>query len=469
MKEKKLFIVFMGIALLCSTCSKEDPEIQIVEGIQLEALSEEEAAFWDAQEDVVLTSSDIILPNGLSVEEFMQDMDPDFINEWSKKSNFTNDNLGPEDSKNLLIAKMNTVALYLTKDSNFVYQGDPDNGIPHQNGLAYSYGQRNYKERLRPPSPYTTCIEEIYGLDCSGFIYHLFLGAKVDLNLPTWSEKQRKPSVLESAIKTAYPQMDKIIVRDTGKIEPSKFESGDIIYWLKVNEKGEKVAFHIGMVLKKKNGDLAIAQSNGHPKSRCQDNYGPKRGPRFVDLRIAIKPRSQNGFGDDYGVVRIDTEKMDSLTYNHCDLEMEVIGQYKYVTNDTSYTQDADIILGAVSTGSFSGNTYTGSYSEAVGTSVKITGNVEAVLDESRTKIDSFNWSEQLVHPSYTVNKVLKAKDISFSSTSSGFVFSIMGETVKDHIITLKDDQISNAGLSYSIKNYQSQFDSYILVEFYTE
>ncbi|HLO58637.1 MAG TPA: NlpC/P60 family protein [Bacteroidales bacterium] len=297
--KTKILLAFSLILLLCNTCSKDDkPSLE--ELIAIEALDEDQAAFWDNQPSVNLTTSEVILPNGLSLDDYLLQMAPDFYYDWNKKSTEATNELGPQDSKNLLIAKLSQIAIYLTTRSNFVYTGSNESQ-PDQNGLAYSFGSRDHTVRKKPP--FGDCTYEIYGLDCSGMIYQLFLQSGVTSGLYSSAEIQRQPATLQKAIKTAFPELKKIKVEDLGKIETSKVESGDIIYWL--DSKG--VAFHIGMILKNSTGNLLVAQSNGRASVDCEDNYGPNRGPRFVNVNSAVLP-PKTGFGSDYRIVRINAE-----------------------------------------------------------------------------------------------------------------------------------------------------------------
>lgn len=300
MKKELISLLLLSTGLLLYTCTKDDSVKDSAEDIKHEILTDSQVEFWDNQESLELGSDEIMLPNGLSLEEYLIEMDPDFYNEWDKKSISTTDELGPQDSKNLLIARLTMMSVFFTTRSNFVYEGT-DMGDPPQNGLAYALGSRNYTERMKPR--YGKCSEEVYGLDCSGLIWNMFLGAGVDIGITTRAEHQRQPDRLQTAIKKAFPELKKIKVEDLGKIETSEVESGDIIYW--IDDEGE--ACHIGMMLKTSTGTLALAQSNGSGYIKCEDNYGPRRGPRFMNLNAAIQPPPL-GFDDNYSVVRINAE-----------------------------------------------------------------------------------------------------------------------------------------------------------------
>ena len=225
-------------------------------------------------------------------------------------------------------------------------------------------------------------------------------------------------------------------------------------------------ARHIGMVVKDSLGNSYIAQSNGTGKSSsdCTKNYGPTRGPRFFNLSAAL---ASSNFGDNYGIVRIEAEK--KLDFNTCYFDLAVGGQYNYIAIDTSYTLGTDILLGAVYTGSFSGNTFNATYSEAGGPETTITGSIKAVIDDNQTKIESFDWSEQWINTTSTISKACKAQNITlYSSDDASILFFIGGLNITDHIITLNDEQTSN-GLNYTIDDFWGEEDSYIYVEFYSD
>jgi hypothetical protein len=473
MKGKNLFILFIGITLLISTCEKhEEIEISFEEAIQHEALSEEEAIFFDNLESIELSADEILLPNGLTVDDYLMYFKSKSRINGSKKSSSTvlDD---PYDITNLMFAEIFSTALILTDRKRYQYE-EAENA-PKQDGLAYSYGQRDYTVREIPP--YGRCGERLYGLDCSGFTFQLFFQSGIDLRNEdghTWSEQQRNPDHIKNAIITEYDEMSEVLrVRELGKIGTTKFKSGDIIYFLKTHPKTRiKSAFHIGIVILTTSGELRIAQSNGvgtvEKSDECAKNYSIERGPRIVNLAPAVKPKWQGGLGSDYTIIRIDVES--PYDFNTCYLDVEVPGQYKRSYGDTSYTSDADIMLGTVCYGSFSGNTFNGSYSETVGTELVISGTINAIIDDSQTQIDTITWNEQRTHPTYTIKKAVKAHSIPIETFGDeGMYFLVSGKVVTDHIITLKDVQTAPVGLNYTISDFWGEADSYIKVEFFNE
>ncbi|MBV6441710.1 MAG: hypothetical protein DYG98_15950 [Haliscomenobacteraceae bacterium CHB4] len=286
---KKLSVYLLLSGLLWVGCRKDEPEPE------LEFLTPEEDEFLASQPDATgFNDFTVILPNGLTVAEFLAQTDS--LNMASEDRGDPYDNLGPQDARNRLILHFAQLACRLVDRDQFKY---PDNDPPLY-GLAYSSGSRDHTVRQKPPAD--NCTEQIYGLDCSGLIYQLFQNAGIDIGLPTWADQQRDPSFLEPRIKSQIPSLDKVKVEELGQIGQDKFETGDIIYWIR---EGEKAAFHIGMVLRCQDGRLAIYQSNGVP-NECEKNRGIKRGPRIMELgsiQTFFHPQKTS-----YGIVRINAE-----------------------------------------------------------------------------------------------------------------------------------------------------------------
>ncbi len=234
----------------------------------------------------------VVLPNGLSVKKYLQEVDPAFYSTWGRASADPFDNLGPQDAKNLLIARLSQVAFNLVDKTKHVY---PDDGTdkPAQNGIAYSYGSKQYLNRSKPnPS---ACTYQIHGLDCSGFLFQLFKGAGITI-VDGRANDQRDTARLQAAIQKSIPSLSKVKMQDL-TITPDKFQAGDIIYWK--NENGE--AKHIGLILRDATGNLAVFQSNGSPDD-CDANL--KKGPRPLLLTNPY----WFGTNQKYGIVRINVD-----------------------------------------------------------------------------------------------------------------------------------------------------------------
>lgn len=308
---KTKFIFALALFFFINSCKKQNPDAGLNDP---EALSKEEVQFLDDKRSMVdVHLREIILPNGMNVYDFLAEVDPGFLAKWSalplnwvndrqlRFSGNSYDNLGPQDSRNLLVAQMTVVARSLVNRNNFKYPSEGENA-PSQNGLVYSWGSKDHTVRKAPPGQGTACKEKVYGLDCSGFIYQVFKHSGVSL-LSGPANSQRNPEILQNAIKSSIPQLKKIKVEDLGVLNVSNFEDGDIIYW--TNSGG--IATHIGIVLKKSDGSLGVFQSNGsvgEDAADCSKNLGSTRGARILELGDPY------WFGPNkkYGITRINAE-----------------------------------------------------------------------------------------------------------------------------------------------------------------
>lgn len=305
MKEIQKFIIVLTFAftLFIVACGPvEDPrEMYIREPSHSIGYSPEEIAFLDSMPSVTYQLEEIVLPNGLRLVDFMQEVDSAFMAQWAGKRldlNQTLDALGSVDARNYFIGKLTTIAHNLVDRSRHAYPAEGPNS-PAQDGLAYVWGGKDHTiRRAGVLSEDGTCRERLYGLDCSGMLYQMFNHAGVKF-IEGNANMQREPARIQRAITEALPDFDKIMVEDLGKIAPENFETGDIIYW----ERADGTANHIGMVLKTEDGSLAVYQSNGAP-GQCLKNQGPHRGPRTLPLNDGhwFKPNRK------WGVVRISVD-----------------------------------------------------------------------------------------------------------------------------------------------------------------
>jgi len=219
MKNKVVFIWLSAFAVLFNTCEKSQ-DTDHLDGIENEILSEEEVNFLDNVESVELSFDEVILENGQTVEEYLLINDPEFYNSLHAKSTNAIPHSKVIMTEELLITRMNAVAIKLTDRSKFVYPAGAKTNQPAQHGLAYSYGSKEYHVRKKPSEGH--CKEaEVYGLDCAGLIYQLFLQSKVEKSLWTTAENQRQPERLKDNIQHSFPELTDLNIVDKGKIEPS--------------------------------------------------------------------------------------------------------------------------------------------------------------------------------------------------------------------------------------------------------
>ncbi len=288
-------LVFVG------SCRK-DGEEKINRIDDPEALSQTEVETLDRMPEAIgFSHNTVVLPNGETLEDYLTEVDEAFVRKWMGTDVGPYANLGPQDARNLLIARITAVALNLTDRSKH-QKASEGPGKPAQNGLAYSWGSKDHTKRQAPPGGGTACTHQVYGLDCSGFVHQLFVNAGV--SLPTGpADSQRKETVLQNAIKSSIPSLDKVKVEDLGAIPTADFETGDIIYW--TNESG--VATHIGVILKDVGGKLAVFQSNGSSGAdagQCDGNLGQNRGAR----RLQLNDPYWFGSTKPYAITRINAE-----------------------------------------------------------------------------------------------------------------------------------------------------------------
>ena len=297
-------LIWMAVAFLFTfnSCKKDLNDAPGSTISDPEALSTDDLQILDnLPEATGFSASTVVLPNGELLVDYLNEVDRPFGDKWMDTKTDAYDNLGPQDARNLMIARLAAVALNLTDRSKHQFEAEGD-GKPAQNGLAYSWGSKDHTKRQVPPGAGATCKEAVYGLDAAGFIYQLFAEAGVPI-VKGPADKQRQPDVLQQALKSAIPSLDKVKVEDLGAIPTENFEAGDVIYW--TNSEG--VATHIGLVLKNDEGKLAVFQSHGAAAGNaeeCAKNLGKNRGVR----RLQLDEPDWFGQNKPYAIVRINAE-----------------------------------------------------------------------------------------------------------------------------------------------------------------
>lgn len=297
--------VYLMMILLAFACQKER---SVDYEDNPEALSQEDVEALDNLPDAnFIDFKTLILPNGDYIYDFLLENDPDFINSiiesiTLKSTSLNNpfEGMGRQKIRNLILSRMTAVSHVLVNRSLFQYQEEGAEK-PAQNGIAYSWGSKDYSKRQKPPGSKSYCTHKIHGLDCSGFVYQVFKSAGINL-LSGPANLQRDPETLKNAILASIPAFEQIKVEDLGSISSSDFEAGDIIYWLK----GTK-ASHIGIILKNDSGGLGVYQCNGSPgnsEEDCSKNLGTTRGTRVIELNDPY----WFGSSKPYGITRIDAE-----------------------------------------------------------------------------------------------------------------------------------------------------------------
>jgi hypothetical protein len=159
------------------------------------------------------------------------------------------------------------------------------------------------------------------------------------------------------------------------------------------------------------------------------------------------------------------------LEYDACGVQIEVLGHYHASTEDDSYDYDSD---GALYTwesypGSFTGNTFTGSYSRSYGDELTITGTVSLTLNNSQDLIESISWTQNSVGTTgegYVKTITFTGKNIPYAWEGH---FEVNGEETCSGISSLSVVQTSDGGLNYSLIDKECNYDSKISVNFYKD
>jgi hypothetical protein len=289
-----LISFFCSLILFNCTRIVEDPQ---PEQVVTDVIDEELMAAIGAIPTGNYRLADLMLPSGESVLTFLQENDPEFLAEQKRLGGRLAAVVGPQAKKNLIIARMQTVAYRLCDRNKFYPKGSYANEPEHY-GLAYSFGQRNYTIRAAPPTG--ACrMYKVFGLDCSGFIYNVFKESGFDMGLPITANKQRDTLFLRTLFQKD-PDLAKIKVKDLGQIPLNDFKAGDIVYW---KPSVNAAASHIGIVLLDKTGNKGIFQSNGTGtnSNKCLLNFTDTKGCRQVPTDAA----NGKDFGKVWGIVRV--------------------------------------------------------------------------------------------------------------------------------------------------------------------
>lgn len=166
-------------------------------------------------------------------------------------------------------------------------------------------------------------------------------------------------------------------------------------------------------------------------------------------------------------------ESQPAPVYNRCGVQIEVLGHYHEFTDENSRDYDSD---GAIYSwesypGSFTGNTFTGSYSRSYGDDLTISGTVSVTLNNKQDLIESISWSENhtgTLGPGYVRNESFSGVNIPYAY-SDQFRLEADGDEVCSNITSLSVVQTSSGGLNYSLQSWECTYDSKIMVFFSTK
>ncbi|KAB2879748.1 hypothetical protein F9K33_07900 [bacterium] len=286
--RKGIFLVSLLISVFISSCKKdsskpissEDENAEFVNG-----LSSEQAEVLDGILHIDADSTDVMLEDGTILADAKRDH-PDWFNGSLKNDPL--DGKSPKEIKNILLLRILDRAEFLVKKDNFTTEYI-DDFRPKQRGLVYAYGGKDYKNRVYPKGACNNY--HVYGLDCSGFLFLILHEAGLPIQYKE-AKFQAQPSYLQDALNKLSPNSGfKVEVFYNNP----KIEAGDLVYWTRLPKTdkdghktvGSKPADHIGMALRRRDGSLAVFQSNGgNEADDCTKNVDPKRnrGPNKLDL-----------------------------------------------------------------------------------------------------------------------------------------------------------------------------------------
>ncbi len=172
--------------------------------------------------------------------------------------------------------------------------------------------------------------------------------------------------------------------------------------------------------------------------------------------------------------LKIEVEKsLSAPAYNRCAVQIEVQGHYHaYSEIDGSYEYDSD---GAICTwasypGGFTGNTFTGTYSNSIGDNLTITGTITLTLNNKQDLIESISWSQNhtgTLGEGFVRNESFSGVNIPYAYYDQFRLEDL--ENICGNINSLSVVQTSNGGLNYSLQSWECNYDSKILILFSTE
>jgi NlpC/P60 family len=170
---------------------------------------------------------------------------------------------------------------------------------PNHWGYAYSYGQRDLSQRLKPLYGNTLhTTSAVWGTDCSGFILNLFWAAGITV-------ANTDVAGFETTLRTALkndPSYNTVKVANLGFKRVDELRTGDLILWFRPQGN------HIGIVAHGPGGQKIIYMSSGtgNPDSQAdQDkNLGPSRG---INVKSFVQATDPYHWGTGYTILRMES------------------------------------------------------------------------------------------------------------------------------------------------------------------
>lgn len=320
---KKLALLFTVSFILIISCSKNDDSNQngnIQEDNLFDPVDDELNNMLEAiPSDTSIEASDLKFEDGSSMLDFIQQNDPNFLNEHIVNRTMAAQSLTPENQLKLLIGEMALMAQSLVKRNNWSNYS----GSNQPNGLAYNWGSKNHKNSQKPgnyprgSSTPNLCQDFLYGLDCSGMVYQMGLAAGVNLaaggcsaeferNEANWNNKFSQSTNYKDLRAKLFKHTG-VSATDSTYIDINGIKEGDLIF-----KTDNGTAVHVGMVLRANfASNLSIYQSNGKPQLDCDANKSTSCGPRIISLLSSEVFGSGKLFGIDWQILRFETKGND--------------------------------------------------------------------------------------------------------------------------------------------------------------
>lgn len=287
--------------LSLAACKKDDDQDQ--NNIEKpDGLSFETVTLLDSITPIYINNDQLMISDTESVIDFLSTYDSAFY-----YSHFKSNVIEPKYQFYILTGRMCLTANSIM-DTTIIH--DDGNGPIHK-GVAYSYGSKQYQSRSIPSQG--QCNDNLFGMDCSGFIYQLLNNAGLAYTGPNKDVlEEYSSSYIQQALDNS--EFNKLKLIKLGNIAPNEIQSGDIIYW--DNGPGHR---HIGYVwqyyLFNCHGSSGEPNNNCDSPCQCIKNYNhKKRGARSLPLDVAFYG---NGFwGSLYNIMRFSEFEVSSNTFD---------------------------------------------------------------------------------------------------------------------------------------------------------
>ncbi len=207
------------------------------------------------------------------------------------------------------------------------------------------------------------------------------------------------------------------------------------------------------------NTDVTIANStldwmnNTVAKYYWDDNIG-----RYVSITYL-------GLSD---LALFDPEDIESPPWTKCGVQVDVLGHYSESSEGSTdeYDSESSFYSWEAYTGSFSANTFTGTYSRSYGTTYVVSGNISAVLSFDNSIIETLTWTEERISSQGSGSTVTESFTVENIPEAWSEVFQIQGEDVCDHIESLTSELNSDDGVNRSLLSWDCNGDSKIYISF---